>query len=110
MSTRKIEPLEFNGQTIYVEVTEVDSDKALEKQDDGFEKTSTDSKLISAGDQLRSVISALANTVDEALEKTSPSEWTLEVNLGFEGKAGIPFITEGGVNGAVKVSVTWKRG
>jgi hypothetical protein len=96
MTERRIEPLDFNGETIYVEVTEID--KSGETSTGGFEKTSTGSNLSAAGEQVRSTISALAATVGEALEKAPPTEWSLEINIGFKGKAGIPFITESAIS------------
>ena len=99
MSQRNIEAVKFNGETIYVEVTEADD----------YEQTSTESQLVNTGEQVRSTISAVAATVQQAFEKALPTEWTLELTLGFKGKAGIPFITEGEANGAVKVTAKWTR-
>ena len=105
MTTRTIEPLNFNGETIYIEVSEVE-----QETEDGYEETSAAEKMAEAGDRVRSTISALAGSVGKALNGVDgPEEWTIEVNLGFNGKAGIPFVTEGGVNGAVKVTAKWKR-
>ena len=101
MSQRNIEAVVFNGETIYVEVTEVEADD--------YEQTSTESRLVNAGEQVRSTISAVVTTVQQAFEKALPTEWTLEITLGFKGKAGIPFITEGEANGAVKVTAKWTR-
>lgn len=107
MTERKIEALKFGDQTIYVEVTEIQQVEAKSK--DGFEKTTAVDQLVSAGEQVRSTISALAAMVQEALSHAQPAEWTLEINIGFNGKAGIPFVAEGGANGAVKVSAKWKQ-
>jgi hypothetical protein len=103
MTERKIEALNFNGETIYVEVAEV------EQTGGGYEEVSATEEIINAGEKVRHTISALAATVQEALSKVSPNEWTMEVAIGFKGKAGIPFITEGEANGAVKVTAKWKR-
>lgn len=103
MSDRKIEALQFHGETIYVEVAEVE-----QGEEDGYEKTSAEGKLLDAGEQVRKIIEALATTMHGALIKVKPAEWTLEINLGFKGKAGIPFVTEGEANGAVKVTIKWK--
>lgn len=106
---RRIEGLNFNGKTIYVEVSEVEGKTVEGEAGDGFEQISAKEDLIDAGEKVRSTISALAATVQQALIQADPNEWSLEVNIGFEGKAGIPFVTEGGVNGAVKVTASWKR-
>ena len=43
------------------------------------------------------------------LKCTGNCQSRVEVNLGFKGKTGLPFVAEGEANGAVKVSATWKR-
>lgn len=110
MSQRNIEAVKFNGETIYVEVTEV-GEKGADRTDasDDYEDTSAGHALLTAGDRVRRTVSALAATIQTALDQVQPAEWTLEINLGFKGKAGIPFITEGEANGAVKVTAKWIR-
>ena len=105
MSNRKVEALQFNGETIYVEVTEIE-----QEAENGYEPTSAASKLVTAGEQVRKTVESLATTIHGAVDKLKPAEWTLEINLGFKGKAGIPFVTEGEANGAVKITVKWKWG
>jgi len=110
MSERKIEPVQLGDETIYIEVTDIE--QGLPKGQSGlrsYENTSADDQLTDAGERIRATISALAATVRSALDIAKPAEWTLEINIGFKGKAGIPFITEGEANGAVKVSAKWKR-
>lgn len=110
MTERKIEPLDFNGETIYVEVAEIEQmQPEVPRTRKGYEKVSTESELVTAGERVKSTISALAKTVNEALSNAPPTEWTIEVNIGFKGKAGIPFVTEGEANGAVKVTAKWVR-
>ena len=114
---RTIAPLQFGDDTVYIEVADVESlDGTGGKESQkagvlkGFEKTSAVDEIQEAGEQVRSTISALASTVRQALQQAQPDEWSLEINLGFKGKAGIPFITEGEANGAVKVIAKWRRG
>ena len=111
MAERKIEPLEFDGETIYIEVTDVEQtlSEQQNKNQRGYEEISTEGGLTSAGEQVRSTIRALASTVRQALSDAQPNEWTLEINLGFNSKIGIPFVTEGEANGAVKVTAKWTR-
>ena len=111
MTERKIEALEFGGEIIYIEVSDVKEGTPSKsaKPGDGYEYTSAGNELEAAGARVDSTIRALARTVRKALEDAQPDEWTLEVNIGFKGKAGIPFITEGEANGAVKVSAKWKK-
>jgi hypothetical protein len=116
MTERRIEPFEFRGKTIYIEVTEaqLDREPALlagsgQELPDYLEPTAVKDKVIAAGDIVRDTIAALAETVHQGLATLEPDEWKLEVNLGFKGKTGLPFVAEGEANGAVKVSATWKR-
>jgi hypothetical protein len=108
MSERVIEGLNFGGETIWIEVSEVEQ-KGRSTNGDEFEKVSAAEELAKAGDRVRSTITALARTVQVALEDVGPKEWTLEVNIGFKGAAGIPFVTSGEANGAVKVTAKWTR-
>ena len=117
MTERKIEPLDFNGETIYIEVADdIEVADVMETQPvedgrrKGYRKTSTQEELKTAGEQVRSTISALSATVHEALSNNMPTEWSIEINIGFKGKAGIPFVTEGEANGAVKVTAKWVKG
>ena len=60
--------------------------------------------------QMRDNIEILANRVQEALAKSQPSEWSVEINIGFKGKTRpIPFIVEGSADAALKVTATWKK-
>lgn len=114
MPERKIEPFTFNGKTIYIEVTEAELDQVqLVASDQGLpdyaEYTSVKDKVIAAGEAVRDTIAALVETVQQGMAGAAPDEWTIEINLGFKGKAGIPFVSEGETNGAIKVSAKWKR-
>jgi hypothetical protein len=107
MSERRIEPLRFSGEIVYIEVVE-DAHATLIDAGE-WENTNTEQKLARAGEKVRSTISALATTVRAAMDKAEPEEWTLEINLGFQANGGIPFITEGETHGAVKVTARWKK-
>lgn len=75
------------------------------------EKTSSGSpnKLSGSVQQIDGLVSALAGQLVDGVSKLGPDEWSVEVNIGFKGEAGIPFITKGEANGAVKVSLKWKK-
>jgi hypothetical protein len=108
VAERTIEPLKFGENTIWIEVTEVEQ-KGVAQKGDGFEKVSMEDELQQAGDRVRQTIAALAGTVHGALEAAQPQEWSIEINIGFKGSAGIPFVTSGEANGAVKVTAKWVR-
>ena len=66
-------------------------------------------KVRDVGQEMRSLLSAVTRPVREALEATQPDSWSVELNLGFKGEAGIPCITKGEANGSIKVSASWKK-
>ena len=109
--SRTIQPLKFGDETIYIEVSEVEElGQADRKQGaDGFEEVNALDKVKEAGNQVHDTIKALSKTVQSALTEAEPSEWSIEINLGFKGKAGIPFVAEGETNGTVKVIAKWKK-
>ena len=116
MTERRIEPFTFHGKIIYIEVTETQLDRVLalpgvsgQELPEDMEYTAVQDKVIAAADAVRDTIAALAETVHQGLAALKPDEWKLEVNLGFKGKTGLPFVAEDEANGAVKVSATWKR-
>ena len=77
-----------------------------------MQNTSTErsgDKLLESGSQLRMALSAVAQPVADAMRELAPAEWTLEVQLGFKGEAGVPCIVKGEANGSLKVTVKWTR-
>lgn len=62
------------------------------------------------GGDLRGLLGSITKPVREALEQAQPEEWSIELNLGFKGEAGIPCLTKGEANGSVKITAKWKRG
>lgn len=106
--SRTIQALKFGNDTIYIEVSEVAQEGVIKiDDDDELEKINALDDVINTGQQLVAAIRGLVGAVKSGLDEAKPKEWTLEINLGFKGKAGIPFITEGEANGAVKVTAKW---
>lgn len=55
-------------------------------------------------------ITNMAESVYNSLTELKPDEWSVEMNIGFKGKATpIPFIATGEMEGGIKVTVTWKK-
>lgn len=109
MTNRVIQPLKFGDETIYVEVSNVEQQGETPAQQDQWSDVNALDDIRDAGTQFHSTISALCATVQAAVKNSQPDEWTLEINLGIKGSAGIPFITQGEANGAVKVTAKWKK-
>ena len=61
------------------------------------------------GQDLRNVLVSVTKPIREVLATCEPEEWGMELSLGFKGEAGIPCITRGEANGAIKVTVKWKN-
>ena len=107
--TRTIQALKIGDQTIYVEVSEVDQQSAAGVEDDGLEDVNALDDVVDAAASIRGAVSSLCETIQAALAENPPKEWTLELNLGFKGKGGIPFLAEGEANGAVKITAKWQN-
>ena len=109
MQKRKIQPLKFGEQTIYIEVSDVNEFGKADAEKDRFEQVNAIDEIKESGSQVHGTIKALSETVQSALADAQPNEWSLEINLGFKGKSGIPFIAEGEANGSVKVTAKWNK-
>ncbi len=106
---RTIEKLKFGGETLYIEVSDVEQRGGAGLDDEDLEDVNALDDIADVAEQIRGTIKALAKTVQGALAESQPKEWTLEINLGFKGSAGIPFLAEGEANGAVKVTAKWQK-
>ncbi len=60
-------------------------------------------------DRIRDLVAVVTAPVQAAFEGSGAAEWTLEVNVGFKGETGLPFVAKGEANAAVKVSAKWVR-
>ncbi|OAI13508.1 MULTISPECIES: CU044_2847 family protein [Methylomonas] len=107
--SRTIEALKFGDETIYIEVSDVEARGGASHGDKDLQDVNALDDIVDAAEQIRGTIKALAKTVQGALAESQPKEWTLEINLGFKGSAGIPFLAEGEANGAVKVTAKWQK-
>jgi hypothetical protein len=103
-----LKTITLNGQQILVEVADLKADGPLPAAStDGFENTSLAEDM---KDRLDPILKAFAAPVQAVMQAAGAAEWSIEINVGFEGEAGIPFVVGGKANAAVKVSATWKKG
>jgi len=105
--SRTIQPLKFGDQVIYIEVSEVEQQGQDPSEQTRFKSVNALDDIQDAGTKVLSTVKALCATMQQALADSKPSEWTLEINMGFKGSAGVPFVTQGEANGAVKVTAKW---
>jgi len=112
MATREIL---IDGVLLSVEVDAADavlvpaSPGLVERGGGLAERGAVADKVRDVGQEMRSLLAAVTRPVREALEATQPDSWSVELNLGFKGEAGIPCITKGEANGSIKVSASWKK-
>jgi hypothetical protein len=66
-------------------------------------------KVRDVGEDLRTLLGAVTRPVRDALASSQPEEWSVELNLGFKGEAGIPCLTKGEANGSIKITAKWKK-
>lgn len=116
MSTEIREIQVANDKSIFVEVEISDEDIVPQQSyvpedlPPGAEPTMTASEIINAMTIFQNNIEGIALMVRNSLEKIKPTEWSVEMNIGFKGKATpIPFIAKAEAEGGVKVTVTWKE-
>lgn len=103
-----LKTIALNGQSILVEVADLKAEGQIPGPSaDGFENTSLADDM---KDRLDPILRALAAPVQAVMQAAGAAEWSIEINVGFEGEAGIPFLANGKANAAAKVSATWKKG
>lgn len=95
----------IDGQPILVEVADLE----VEGQSTGLRRENTDATG-EAGDlteRIDHLLQTLTAPVKAACKAAGAAEWTLEISLGFAGKAALPFVASGEANAAVKVIAKW---
>lgn len=66
-------------------------------------------ELQDVGTDLRTILQAVTRPIRAAFADAAPNEWSVEVNLGFSGQGGIPFLASAEANGGVKVTLKWVK-
>lgn len=76
----------------------------------GAEPTGLFDDAIIGGRLLQETIANTAQSVYDSLQEMQPDEWSVELNIGFKGKATIiPILVSGEGNGSLKVTAKWKK-
>lgn len=111
----KIRNLNQGGEyPLYVEVDDGDIEVTVSPNkpndtDNSINITSAEDNIVNSMTWLKSNISTLTSGIRDAMDSSKPDEWSLDFNIGFKGEAGIPLITKGEANAALRVNVKWKR-
>ena len=99
-----VKQITVNGKEVFVEVANL-----AEEKPDGFEYTNREHDR-DMGDRIRDLVGVLTMPVQAAFEGSGAEEWAIEVNLGFNGETGLPFVAKAETNASVKISAKWKKG
>ncbi len=116
MATQIREILLEDGEKIFVAV-EVREDinislnlKGINDLPPGAEPTGIIDDSLMTAYLLKSYIKGMAKSTKEALKDMSPDEFSVELSIGFVGKANpIPVIAGADIQGGIKVTATWKK-
>jgi hypothetical protein len=116
MTTKVRELYIADGKRIIVEV-DISDDVVLsdmtniiEDLPPGAEPTTSFSDLYIGMKLFQENIRNMVESVHASLKAANPDEWSVEMNIGFKGKATpIPYIASGELDGGIKITATWKK-
>lgn len=105
----------LDGVTVHLEIDGLETPVSLHSTqgmltDRALEETGVTDRIADVGDELRRMLRAVVKSAKQSLEDAQPNEWSVELNIGFKGEAGIPCLTKGEANAAFKVTAKWKQG
>ncbi|MBX3667684.1 MAG: hypothetical protein KF778_04705 [Rhodocyclaceae bacterium] len=92
------------GQTIWVEVADLPEDRSGRSEFTAVPEIEAD-----LAQRIEKLVAALTTPVQAAFKGSGAAEWSFEINVGFKGETGVPFVAKGEANAAVKVSAKWTR-
>jgi len=99
------------GQSILIEVADVPQVAAGRKAGGiagvGEKAVKTIEELEDVGIAIADICNTLQGQIQGALQKSKPSELTLEFGVTLAGEAGVPFVTKGTAEGTFKVTAKW---
>ena len=100
----------IGGKSVWIEVAEVPIEgKAGTEGKARFENTSVPEKVGDLADNIRDLVSVVTAPVHAAFAGSKAEEWSIELNVGFKGETGLPFVAKGEANAAVKITAKWKK-
>lgn len=110
-----IRPVKFGDAVIYIEVAQEAAPPGITANlDADLRRGALVGSPVSAideaadrADNMRSILETVLAPIADAVRKAGPREWTVELGFGFEGGAGIPFLTTAKANASIKVTAKW---
>ena len=111
MPTRLVQ---FNGTEFNVEVDDLEAQIAHPTEfgdllGRGLTETGVLDRVADAGTELRQMLAAVTSSISQAMEKSKPKEWSVELSVGFKGESGVPCLTKGEANASIKLTAKWSN-
>jgi hypothetical protein len=103
-----LKQVSLGGKNIWIEVAELPVEGGV-AQGDRFENTSVREKVGDLADSIRDLVEVVTAPARAAFEGSQAEEWAIELNIGFKGETGLPFVAKGEANAAVKITAKWKK-
>jgi len=104
------------GGSLFVETEDVKIPTApvravtARKLPEGADEVGAKEKVKDTIQLLHDTLKPVAEAIHEAFRKAQPDEWSMELNIGFKGKANpIPVIVSGETSVAIKIKASWKK-
>ena len=96
----------FNGTEFNVEVDDLETQivhptESGDLSGRGLTATGVLDRVADAGTELQQMLAAVTSSISQAMEKSKPNEWSVELSVGFKGAAGVPCLTNGEANASV---------
>jgi hypothetical protein len=103
-----LKEVSLGGKTILVEVAELPVEGKA-GQADRFENTAMREKVGDLANSIRDLVEVVTAPARAGFEGSQAEEWAIELNIGFKGQTGLPFVAKGEANAAVKITAKWKK-
>ncbi len=104
-----------DGTVIYIEMEQAYVPIAVASDEDlglpeGATPTGAADKVIDTLKAMQITLKGVFEAVHDSVKERMPSEWGVELNIGFKGTTSpIPIIVSGEANASVKVHAKWKK-
>ena len=107
MSAKITEIIGSDGEKIYIQYDDADSDElqAVGYIDDIRERSERLQKMMIS--TVRNYSGLILNSVKQGITDKAPSKVTMEFGLQAGGETGVPFVTKGSAQANVKVTIEW---
>lgn len=104
-----------DGTVIFIEMEKANVPVPSSHEEDlglpeGATPTGAAEKVVDTLKSLQGTLKGVFEAVHESVKGKSPSEWGVEINIGFKGTTSpIPVIVSGEASASIKVHAKWKK-